>query len=421
MIVSAELVDKSRPATAASSDEDGAVTISGLTTGVYQLTVSGDGYTEQILSDTIRVVPSDEPLALSKDIEMVGLPASIKGITSGGDPAPISTVEARLMINEVPTSEVISATSDATGLFSLDNLPSPGRYRLTFTATGFEPIQLFQEVAAGETVTMPTVKLQAGPGSITGIVVDQNGIPLGGAAITANAGSDAVTTVTPTSGTEIGKFILGELRTPATYLVQVSLEGYGTQTLTVKVGPGEGFVLANSIIMSKGTGVVRGAVTDSNGMALGGVAITASNGAIVGQTVSVDNGGFYSLSGLVAPGNYILTFSKEGYIPEVVGVSLSSSLGASTSNVVLRPANSAVTGTIVNSSGTAIPGATIIATSGLTSLSTLSTDPNGDFRLEGLTSGWWTITISKSNFQDSVVLIQVGAVDQNLGSIVLTT
>jgi hypothetical protein len=309
MIISAELVDKSRPATASSSDEDGAVTLSGLTTGVYKLTVSGDGYIDQILSDTIRVVPSDEPLALSKDIEMVGLPASIKGITSGGDPAPVSTVEARLMINEVPTSQVISATSDATGLFSLDNLPSPGRYRLTFTATGFEPIQLFQEVAAGETVTMPTVKLQAGPGSITGMVVDQNGIPLGGAAITATAGSDVVSSVTPTSGAEIGKFILGELRTPATYLVQVSLEGYGTQTLTMKVGPGEGFALTNSIIMSKGTGIVRGAVTDINRNAIGGVSVTASNGSIVGQTVSVDSGGFYSLSGLVAPGNYILTFS----------------------------------------------------------------------------------------------------------------
>jgi hypothetical protein len=420
MIISAELVDKSRPATASSSDEDGAVTLSGLTTGVYRLTVSGDGYIDQILSDTIRVVPSDEPLALSKDIEMVGLPASIKGITSGGDPAPVSTVEARLMINEVPTSQVISATSDATGLFSLDNLPSPGRYRLTFTATGFEPIQLFQEVAAGETVTMPTVKLQAGPGSITGMVVDQNGIPLGGAAITATAGSDVVSSVTPTSGAEIGKFILGELRTPATYLVQVSLEGYGTQTLTMKVGPGEGFALTNSIIMSKGTGIVRGAVTDINRNAIGGVSVTASNGSIVGQTVSVDSGGFYSLSGLVAPGNYILTFSKEGYLPEVIGVSLSSSLGASTSNVVLRPANSAVTGTIVSSSGTAVPGATIIATSGLTSLSTLSTDPNGDFRLQGLTSGWWTVTIAATNFQESVVLIQVGAVDQNLGSIVLT-
>ena len=421
MIVSAELVDKSRPATAASSDEDGVVTLSGLTTGVYKLTVSGDGYVDQLLPDTVRVVPSDVPLALSDDIEMVGKPAFIKGLTSGGDPSPISTVEARLMINEVPSGEVVTATSDATGVFSIDNLPSPGRYRLTFNAPGFEPIVLSQEVAAGETVTMPTVKLQAGPGSITGMVVDQAGLPLGGAAITATAGSDVIATVTPTSGAEIGKFILAELRTPATYLIQVSLEGYGTQTLTLKVGPGEGLALDTSIIMSKGTGVVRGAVTDTSGAAIGGVSVTASNGSIVGQTISVDSGGFYSLSGLVAPGNYILTFSKEGYVSEVVGVSLSNTLGASTSNVTLQKATSAVTGVIVSSSGTAIAGATIVATAGLTSLSTQSTDPAGAFRLEGLTSGWWTVTITAPGFQDSVVLIQIAAVDQDLGSIALVS
>ena len=420
MIISAELVDKSRPATAASSDEDGIVTLSGLTTGVYKLTVSGDGYVDQTVSQTVRVVPSDEPINLSQDIEMVGNPASIKGLTSGGDPVPISTVEARLMINEVPSSEVITATSDATGLFAIENMPSPGRYRLTFTAVGFEQIQLFQDVAAGETVTMPTVKLQAGPGSITGMIVDQNGIPLGGAAITASAGSDVIATVTPTAGAEIGRFVLSELRTPATYLMQISLEGYGTQTQTIKVGPGESKVLTNTIVMSKGTGVVRGAVTDETGSALGGVSVTASNGALVGQTISVDSGGFYSLSGLVAPGNYILTFSKEGYIPEVVGVSLSSSLGASTSNVVLQRSSNAITGSIVSSSNQAISGATIVATTGLTSLSTLSTDPNGDFRLEGLTTGWWTVTISATGFQESVVLIQVGNVNQNLGSIALS-
>ena len=420
MIVSAELVDKSRPATAASSDEDGVVTLYGLTTGIYKLTASGDGYIDQTVSQTVRVVPSAEPIVLSQDIEMVGKPASIRGLTSGGDPAPVSTVEARLMVNEVPSSAVITATSDATGLFAIENMPSPGRYRLTFTAMGFEPIQLFQEVAAGETVTMPTVRLQAGPGSVTGIVVDQNGIPLGGAAITATAGSDVIATVTPTSGVEVGKFVLSELRTPATYLVQISLEGYGAQTQTIKVGPGESVVLATSIVMSKGTGVVRGAVTDESGDALGGVSVTASNGAIVGQTISVDSGGFYSLSGLVAPGNYILTFSKEGYIPEVVGVALSSSLGASTSNVVLQRSSNAITGTIVNSVGTAISGATIVATSGLTSLSTLSTDPNGDFRLEGLTNGWWTVTISATGFQESAVLIQVGTANQNLGSIALS-
>jgi hypothetical protein len=286
---------------------------------------------------------------------------------------------------------------------------------------GFEPIQLFQEVAAGETVTMPTVKLQAGPGSVTGIVVDQNGIPLGGAAITATAGSDVISTVTPTSGTEVGKFVLSELRTPATYLMQISLDGYGTQTQTIKVGPGESVVLATSIIMSKGTGVVRGAVTDESGSALGGVSVTASNGAIVGQTISVDSGGFYSLSGLVAPGNYILTFSKEGYTTEVVGVSLSSSLGAATSNVILQKSASAITGVISASTGTAVSGATIVATSGLTSFSTLSTDPGGAFRIEGLASGWWTVTVSAPGYTNSIVLIQIGITDQDLGSIVLTS
>ncbi|MEI7505299.1 MAG: carboxypeptidase-like regulatory domain-containing protein [Actinomycetes bacterium] len=419
MIVSAELVDKSRPATASSSDEDGAVTISGLTTGTYQLTISGDGYTDQILPDTVRVVPSSEPLALENNIEMVGLPATIKGLTSGGDPNPVSTIEARLMINEVPTGEVTTATSDSTGLFSIENLPSPGRYRLTFTSTGFEPIQLFQEVAAGETVTIPTVKLQAGPGSITGMIVDQSGIPLGGVAITATAGSDVISTVTPTAGSDVGKFILSELRTPATYLIQVVLEGYGTQTLTIQVGPGEPHILTTSITMSKGTGTVRGAVTDSSGNALGGVSVTASNGAIVGQTISVDSGGFYSLTGLVAPGNYILTFSKEGYGTEVIGVALSSSLGAATSNVRLQKSNSSIRGQVTHAPSDEKngSGATIIATSGLTSLSTVSVDPNGAFQIDGLTSGWWTITINEAGYVEAVVLVQIGITDQELGQI----
>jgi YD repeat-containing protein len=240
-----------------------------------------------------------------------------------------------------------------------------------------------------------------------------------GITITAAAGADAISTVTPTSGADIGKFILAELRTPATYLVQLVLEGYGTQTLTVQVGPGEPHVLTASIIMSKGTGVIRGAVTDSTGVALGGVSVTASNGAVVGQTVSVDSGGFYSLSGLAAPGNYILTFSKEGYATEVVGISLSSSLGAATSNVILIKATSSIAGIINTSAGTSLSGATIVATSGLISLSTLSTDPSGAFRIEGLTGGWWTVTASLPGYSDAVLLIQVGAVDQNLGSITI--
>jgi hypothetical protein len=68
-----------------------------------------------------------------------------------------------------------------------------------------------------------------------------------------------------------------------------------------------------------------------------------------------------------------------------------------------------------------VSGATIVATSGLTSLSTLSTDPGGAFRIEGLASGWWTVTVSAPGYTNSIVLIQIGITDQDLGSIVLTS
>lgn len=418
LILTATPLDSGRPPIAGSSDADGVVLLAGLAPGRYELEVSGAGYESQKVPFDQRVVPADEPITLP-DIEVVGELATIKGAVSGGEPAPIASIEARLMIDDSPSDVVVNANSSSDGTFEISGLPSPGRFRLSFSAPGFEPIQLFQEVSAGETLAIPTVKLQAGPGSITGLVVDQAGTPLGGASITATAGADSVTSTTPTTGQDVGVFVLGELRSPATYLVQISLEGYGTQTLTVKVGPGESVVLPNSIVMSRGTGVVRGAVTDDSGRAIGGVSITASNGAIVGQTISVDAGGEYSLAGLPAPGNYVLTFSKEGYQTETVAVRLTASSGASTVNVTLERSLSAITGQVRNASATALPGVTIVATSGDLALSTLSTDPNGGFRLENVTSGWWTVTFTLEGYADTVVLVQVTNADQNLGTVTM--
>lgn len=418
IILTATPLDSGRPPIAGSSDADGVVLLAGLAPGRYELEVSGAGFESRKVEFDRRVVPADDPITLP-DIEIIGEPATIRGAISGGEPAPITNVEARLMINDSPSDVIVNATSDADGTFEISGLPSPGRFRLSFSAPGFEPIQLFQEVSAGETLAIPTVKLQAGPGSITGLVVDQSGGALGGASITATAGSDTVTSTTPTTGDGVGVFVLGELRSPATYLVQISLEGYGTQTLTVKVGPGQSVVLPNSIVMSRGTGVVRGAVTDASGAAVGGVSITASNGAIVGQTISVDAGGEYSLAGLPAPGNYVLTFSKEGYQTETVAVRLTATSGASTVNVTLKRALSAITGQVRSEAAAPLSGVTIVATSGDLALSTLSTDPNGGFRLENVTSGWWTLTFSLDGYADTVVLVQVANADQSLGTVTM--
>jgi hypothetical protein len=88
--------------------------------------------------------------------------------------------------------------------------------------------------------------------------------------------------------------------------------------------------------------------------------------------------------------------------------------------VVLQKSASSITGVIASSTGNAVSGATIVATSGLVSLSTLSTDPSGAFRIDGLASGWWTVTVSSPGYSNSVVLIQVGIIDQDLGPIPIT-
>jgi hypothetical protein len=203
--------------------------------------------------------------------------------------------------------------------------------------------------------------------------------------------------------------------------VQFAAEGFGTQTTTITVGPGQSFITERTIVMSRGTGVVRGAVTDSSGAALGGVSVVASNGAIAGQTLTVDAGGQYSLGGLAAPGTYVLTFSKDGYEAEVVSVSITRATGAAVVNVSLDRALSALTGTVVNTSGTAVPGVQVVATAGTASLATLSTDPAGSFRIEAMTRGWWTVTFSATGYNDTVVLVQMSTADQDLGSVVMRT
>jgi hypothetical protein len=140
---------------------------------------------------------------------------------------------------------------------------------------------------------------------------------------------------------------------------------------------------------------------------------------IASATVDICEVNGYSIT-FLAEGDCKLTFTKAGYATEVVGVSLSSSLGAATSNVVLQKSASSITGVIASSTGNAVSGATIVATSGLVSLSTLSTDPSGAFRIDGLASGWWTVTVSSPGYSNSVVLIQVGITDQDLGPIPIT-
>ena len=413
IVTATPLTNKGEPVIG-SSGEDGFAVLAGLICGSYSLSVSGNGFDDLALPDPFRVFPMDLPVQYPTEVKIVGKAASISGTIAGEDRKQINQVQVSLMKDNVSISST-DFTSEAGGAFALTDLKSPGRYRLTFSAPGFEATQLFQEVAAGETILIPTVKVQAGLGVIIGTVQDIDGNLLGGASITAKAGADAIETVTATTGKSLGTFSLAELRSPATYLIQVNLAGYGTQTLTVKVGPGAIAKISPAIVLSKGAGEIRGVITDFvSKKPIGEVAVSASNGAIVSKTISVSADGQYFISGLPSVGSITLTFSKDGYQTTVASVK---PLESKTFDVALQPTSVSLTGKVKY--GTALVGATITATSGPISLSTMSTSPDGAFRLDGITPGWWTVTLASKGLLDTTTLVQIGSVTKDLGTLTM--
>jgi hypothetical protein len=109
-----------------------------------------------------------------------------------------------------------------------------------------------------------------------------------------------------------------------------------------------------------------------------------------------------------------LTFSKDGYQTTVASVK---PLESKTFNIALQPTSVSLTGKVKGSA--ALIGATITATSGPVSLSTMSTSPDGAFRLDGITPGWWTITIASKGYSDITTLAQIATVTKDLGTLTM--
>ena len=248
-----------------------------------------------------------------------------------------TTVTARALdaVADVPP---VTTTTAADGTYTLRGLPAPGTYELSFTATGYRATTVVDSVAGGQSRLEPTVQLAVGLGQVTG-TVESGGQPLGGATVSTTVGGKPLTVTTPTTGT-VGVFVLGNLPTPATYVITVTKAGFGTQTSVIDLAAGvnrTGLV----VTLASGTGSVSGTLVDRSGRPLGGAtvtvggALTGGAAATPGATASGGTGaapapttttpttttltkgavGQFVVNGLDAPGSYTLTFSLAGYHP----------------------------------------------------------------------------------------------------------
>jgi hypothetical protein len=405
--------DGPRLVTAAATDENGAFELVGLIPGRYKFRFTSPGFedvwypdapTEEVAQE-IRVGSGDELEV--QQVAITGLPGGIVGSVDVGEAVAAVTVNvtARAVVDGAVGEVVAEATTDSSNTYSLAPLPTPGTYELTFTAAGYQTASSQERIDGGQIGVANTVRLSAGPGSIRGMVF-AGGEPLGGVSIRATSGDQQWATATPTSGV-VGAFELVDLPTPGTYTLTFELDGYGSETIAISLGPGASRNDVR-IEMIGGTGTITGKVT-SDGVGLGDVTVTVTGGPGTGQTTTLTAGdiGAYRLSGLPTPGRYTLTFSSPGYRSETVSVDLSSRQSASGVDVELRPALGSIGGRVVDDvTGTPIDGVEIVMTDGTEEKSSLSaSSPPGEFLLGGLRAGAWSATFTRPGYVSRTVLV----------------
>jgi 5-hydroxyisourate hydrolase-like protein (transthyretin family) len=407
--------DPNRPIASTATDELGAYTFGGLAEGDYKLRFRGAGFTELWYVDALAfdeaqaVQVSEAQTVAGVDVRLGGLPGSITGVVLGDDPGGATVtlqVPADVIDGEVDAI-VTSTVVDATGQFTLEDVPAPSSYVLQASKPGYASTVRLVNIGAGEAVENVELRLRTGDGTITGQVVDESG-PVGGARIVATSGDVVIETASLTRDA-VGTFALRDLPTPATYTIQVDAPGYAQETFAVRLATAQQ-VDGVQVRLRGGTGSIAGVVAIVGEGPVGGVTVTVSDGesSFSTQTLSVGRVGSYLVDGLPVPATYTVTFSAPGLSSQVRSVELDAFGGANRTGVDanLTRGTAILTGTVRGEGGETLGGVRVTATSGDEVRTTVSAhEPGGRYELRDLLPGTYTITFERPGSQPRAVLV----------------
>jgi len=402
----------------AATQDDGTYAIAGLLPGHYKMRFSAPGFQETWYRGAAGIstasAVSVDALSESKGVNatVTGLPGSISGqVDAGSSIAPVPViVSIHPVVANVPGPALSTTQTDANEQFAIPSLATPGSYELTFTAPGYLPTTLTQQLRGGEAAITNTVRLSASAGSVSGLVTDgQN--PLGGVVVTAIAGENSVSSATPTSGT-VGQFVIAGLASPQTYLLTFTKDGFGSETVAVDLAPGENRAGVD-VVLTGGTGSVSGRAVDDAGNGIGDVSVTITGGStsLTTRTLTAGAQGVYFLSGLPTPGSYSVTFTAPGRATQTVPVLLGSSGLATNVDAILSSTLATLQGNVSTDQGVPLAGATVTVTDGTNVRTTTSANAptGGFFEVAGLAPGTYAVSVSAPRFQQQTALVTLSA------------
>jgi photosystem II stability/assembly factor-like uncharacterized protein len=279
-----------------------------------------------------------------------------------------------------------STTTDSNGFYQFTNVVA-GTYNVTATHTGFFSSTQSATVTSGGTTTL-NFKLATG-GKLAGTVKNSSGAAVSGATINISGGSVATTVTLTTSST--GAYATNFIPV-GTYTITVSATGFTTQSKTATVNTGQTTTVNFTLSAGGGTGTLSGTVVNiSTNAAISGATVSFSGG-----STTTNSSGFYQFTN-VAAGTYNVTASHTGFFSSTQSATVTA--GATTTLNFKLATGGKLAGTVKNSSGAAISGATVKISGGSVATSvTLTTSSTGAYATNFIPVGTYTITVSAPGF-----------------------
>ncbi|WP_129729008.1 carboxypeptidase regulatory-like domain-containing protein, partial [Ectobacillus funiculus] len=387
------------------TDPSGMYLVNNLAPGTYGIIVNAPNF--QTNSATVTLSPGE-----TKNVS-VSLNPSPGGITGTITDAQAGTPIAGAVIKITDANNVLiqSVLTGSQGNYSVTGL-APGSYNIIVSANGFQTGLTGAVVQAG-TITSRDVALEENPGSIIGTVT-----PAIAGAIIQLFSADNIF-IASTSATPEGLFQFNNI-TPSQYIITASAPNFATAIVGATVLPNQ--TTSVSITLQPNPATISGQITSSTGQPVKDaiIKILDANETVIGIG-STDINGNYSI-GNIPPGTFSVVVTAPNFATVTSGITLTPGETVSGVNIQLQPDPGSIAGQVIDQNENPINGVTIIVRKGDGSFVTsVLTSPFGNYVVDGLAPGSYTVIANKDNFSTESVGVIVISDQTTAANLTLTS
>jgi large repetitive protein len=241
--------------------------------GPWTVTASGPGWITQTQRVTLSGAGAAKFGKVTANFELSATTATVSGTVVSGDPAGVGGVGV-IMTGKTGTYKALTATSPSAGSYDLSNV-TPGHYVLLFSLFGYETESVEVNLAAGQVLVVPPVKMPAiNPLSEQKAVITGNVVNLstGSAVTTGRAEVDGNPALSVPLGNN-GSYIVPGLRA-GVHTVTVTAPGYEPVSVVVDVAMDASAVAP--LVLLPPLVALSGVVTSNYGGTVAGAFVSVS-------------------------------------------------------------------------------------------------------------------------------------------------